>query len=316
VVFRERPPLTQFWEDRFRSWSKPASDTEAQKQARAERMVGQAVREYAPLQAHNIKVIAQGSYRNNTNVKQESDVDICVCCTDTFFFDFSLADYGKADAGIIDAAYSHAQFKNDVQTALTMKFGKPGVSRGDKAFDVHENTSRVDADVVAAFEYRLYKKRVFNALLAGYALEYVVPPGTKFYSDSGREVINWPEQHYSNGVAKNTRTGNRFKSIVRALKNLKYEMEEKGFAEAKPMCSYLVECLVYNISDYLFQGDSYSKNVRDCVAVSFTATKPEGDCQNWLEVNGMKYLFHSSQPWNREQVNDFTLAVWRYCGFS
>jgi hypothetical protein len=174
----------------------------------------------------------------------------------------------------------------------------------------------VDADVVAAFEYRLYKKRVFNTLLAGSGLEYVNPPGTKFYSDSGREVINWPEQHYSNGVAKNSRTGNRFKSIVRALKNLRFEMEEKGLPEAKPISSYLLECIVYNVPDHLFEGDSYSKNLRDSVAVCFTATKPDGDCHTWTEINGMKYLFHSSQPWTRGAVNDFTLAVWRYCGFS
>jgi len=203
-----------------------------------------------------------------------------------------------------------------VQAALEVKFGRQGVSRGDKAFDIHENTSRVDADVVAAFEYRLYKKRVFNALLGNYVIDHVIPPGTKFYADSGREVINWPEQHYSNGVAKNARTGSRFKAIARALKSLKYEMEEKGIAEAKPMASYLVECIVYNVPDYMFQGDSYSKNVRDCIAAIYAAVCPEGDCQNWLEINGIKYLFHPSQPWTREQTNDFTLAVWRYCGFS
>jgi len=53
-------------------------------------MVGQAVREYAPLRAHNINVITQGSYRNNTNVRQESDVDICICCADTFFMILAL----------------------------------------------------------------------------------------------------------------------------------------------------------------------------------------------------------------------------------
>lgn len=312
----ENSALSQFWEAKFQVWSKPASDTEAQKQARVARMIGEAVREYAPLRARDVKIIGQGSYRNNTNVRQESDVDICVCCADSFFYDFSFADYGKSDAGIVDATYLYAQFKNDVQAALEAKFGKRGVSRGDKAFDVHENTYRVDADVVAAFEYRLYRKRAFNALLGKYVVDYVTPAGTKFHSDSGREVVNWPEQQYSNGVAKNTRTGNRYKAIVRALKSLKYEMEEKGVAEAKPMVSYLVECMVYNVPDELFGGDSYSKNVRDCIATAFTATRPEGDCQNWLEVNGIKYLFHASQPWTREEANDFTLAVWRYCGFS
>src|SRR5712691_8151711 len=92
----------------------------------------------------------------------KSDVDICVCCMDTFFCDFTFADYGKAEANVVDTTYSYAQFKNDVQGALEKKFGKRGVSRGNKAFDVHENTYRVDADVVAAFARRLYRKRTFN----------------------------------------------------------------------------------------------------------------------------------------------------------
>ncbi|HUJ29948.1 MAG TPA: nucleotidyltransferase [Candidatus Acidoferrum sp.] len=308
--------MSALWEAKFRTWSKPASDTEAEKQANAERMIRAAVREYPPLGPHDIKIIPQGSYRNNTNVRQESDVDICVCCTDTFFYDLGLADYTKAEANIVDAAYSFAQFKTDVQNALETKFGKRGVSRGDKAFDVHENTYRVDADVVAAFEYRLYKKRTLNAFLGAYVSEYVTPPGTKFYSDGGREVVNWPEQQYANGVAKNDRTGNRFKSVVRALKSLKYEMEEKGVAEAKAIGSFLVECLVFNVPDNMFQGDSYFKNVRDCLAVCFAATSANGDSRGWLEVNGIKYLFHPSQPWTREQANEFTLAAWRYCGFS
>jgi hypothetical protein len=40
-----------------------------------------------------------------------------------------------------------------VQAALEAKFGKDGVTRGNKAFDVHPTGYRVDADVVTAFAY-------------------------------------------------------------------------------------------------------------------------------------------------------------------
>jgi len=308
--------LPQDWEDIFRRWSKPSSDTEAEKQANAERMIRAALGDCRALDLHEIKIIPQGSYRNNTNVRQESDVDICVCCMDQFFYDLSFADYGKTEANIIDSPYSYSQFKNDVQLALQRKFGTTGMSRGNKAFDIHENTYRVDADVVCAFAYRLYLKRTLNPLTGTYTLDYVLPPGTKFYSDTGSEVTNWPEQQYSNGVAKNTRTGNKFKSIVRAVKSLKYEMDEKGILAAKAIPSFLIECLIYNISDDIFKHDSYVKIVRDCIAICFTATRPEGACQKWMEVNGIKYLFHPAQTWTREQVNDFALAAWSYCGFS
>jgi hypothetical protein len=308
--------LSQLWEDKFRRWSKPPSLSEVAKQNNAERMVSEAMRESAALRSHKTSVIVQGSYRNRTNVPQDSDVDICVCCKDTFFYNFGSADYGQSEAGVIDATYSYTQFKNDVQAALETKFGTRGVRRGDKAFDLRENTYRVDSDVVAAFAYKWYRKRTFNALIGEFVPSYVTPEGTKFHSDSGLEVINWPEQQYSNGVAKNDRTGTRFKSIVRTLKNLRYDMAESGISESNCICSYLIESLIYNVPDFVLSGESYYQNVRDCIAMCYQATAPEGDCDKWFEPNGIKFLFHSSQPWTRQQVNEFTLAAWRYCGFA
>jgi hypothetical protein len=303
--------LTKDWESTFRRWSKPSSETEAEKQENAERMIRNAIREYLPLKAHQVSVFAQGSYRNNTNVRQDSDVDICVCCRDTFFFDFSFADYSKGEAGIVDASYSFATFKNEVQKALEQGFGLRGVTRGNKAIDVHENSYRVDADVFCAFEYRLYRKRSY----VGAPIGYVLPPGVKAFSDSGVEITNWPEQNYANGVAKNTGTSNRFKLIVRCMKNLRNEMAERGLESANPIASFLIECLIYNVPDVFFAGDSYSKNVRDCVAFLYNAMGATGNAGSWYEVNGIKYLFHSKQPWTREQVSDFLLQVWRYCEF-
>lgn len=273
-------------------------------------MIRDAIRGSLSLQPHQVSVFAQGSYRNNTNVRQDSDVDICVCCRDTFFFDLGFADYGKTDAGIVDSPYSFPMFKADVQKALEQKFSQRGVSRGNKALNVHENTYRVDADVFCAFEYRLYLARPNPAG----AVNYVLPPGVKAFSDTGVSITNWPEQNYSNGVAKNGRTGNRFKSIVRCLKNLRNEMVERGTEAAKPIASFLIESLAYNVPDALLTGDLYSKNVRDSIAFIYNAVTT-GHAGLWYEVNGIKYLFHSTQPWTREQVKDFAIQVWSYCEF-
>jgi hypothetical protein len=303
------------WEQTFRIWTKPSSDTEAEKQENAARMIGDAIGEYAPLKSHNIRIIPQGSYRNNTNVRHESDVDICVCCMDYFFSDFTFADYGKTEAQVVDATYTYAQFKNDVQKALETKFGKAGVHRGDKAFDVHQNTYRVDADVVCTFAHHRYQKRTFNPIFGIYLTSFIEPAGTEFYSDSGKQIINWPEQHYVNGVAKNKRTGLRFKSVVRAMKNLKFEMEGGNIGVAKPIASYLTECLLYNLSDALFIGDSYTDMVRNSIVGCYDATATAEACSSWCEVNELKYLFHPIQPWRREQVQEFLLAAWKYCEF-
>lgn len=300
------------WEQTFRNWSKPSSDSECEKQENAERMIGEAIRAYEPLKPRDIKIVPQGSYRNNTNVRQESDVDICVCCMDTFFTDYTFADYGESETRAVDSAYTYAQFKNEVQAALDAKFGTQGVKRGDKAFDVHANTYRVDADVVAALAYRLYTKKEYNFLSGGYWTPYLQPPGAKFIADSGKVIINWPEQHYANGVEKNKRTGGRFKFIVCAVKRLRFYLIEKEVKAADPVASYLIECLLYNVPDSVFGGDSYKDNVQNALLTCFSATKSEGNCAKWLEVNERKYLFNTTQPWTRQQAYDFVLAAWSY----
>jgi hypothetical protein len=305
-------PVAIDWEQTFRAWSKPSSEHESEKQENAERMVGDAIRLYQPLKTREIKIIAQGSYRNNTNVRQESDVDICVCCMNPFFADYAFADYTASEVGNVNADYTYAQFKNEVQGALEAKFGKVGIKRGNKAFDIHANAYRVDADVVPAFAYRMYLKQQFSYVGGNFLRPYLQPEGTKFISDSGGVVTNWPEQHYSNGVEKNKNTGGRFKLIVRAVKRLKFYLIDKKVGGADSIASYLIESLLYNVTDSVFGGDSYTENVKNALLTCFSATQTDAACAKWVEVNGIKFLFHATQPWTRQQAYDFVLAAWSY----
>src|SRR4051794_30290977 len=101
------------WEQTFKAWTAPSSDTEDQKRDHALQMILDAIRANAELSLHEVQVFPQGSYRNNTNVRVESDVDICVCARDTFFYNFDLAQgFTRADVGFADATYSYALFKN------------------------------------------------------------------------------------------------------------------------------------------------------------------------------------------------------------
>jgi hypothetical protein len=300
--------MARDWEQTFRDWSKPSSDTEQEKADNAERMIRDAIRESPALRGRNIEVLPQGSYRNNTNVRQESDVDICVCCSDSFFYDFSIAQgFTRQDVGFPDATYLYPQFKDEVEQAIVAKFGRPAVKRGNKAFDVHANTYRVDADVVACFEHRRYTTR------AGW--QFLRLLGTELRPDNGGRVINWPRQHYENGIVKNRTTGNRFKFMVRVLKRLRNEMDEKGVATAKPISSYLIECLVWNVPNSGFGHDRYSDDVRDVIAHTYTETTSDEKCKEWGEVNELKYLFRGVQPWTRDQANKFLYAAWNYIGF-
>jgi len=298
--------MSRDWEATFRTWSKPSSDTEDQKYQNAERMTRDAIREYAPLGGRRIEVFAQGSYRNNTNVRLDSDVDICVRLMDVFFSDFSTAKgFTKADAGIVDATYSYGQFKTDVEQALVAKFGRSSVKRGNKAFDIHENTYRVDADVVPCLEHRRYTRKSTSG-------EYQFLSGAEFWPDNGGRIINWPHQQYENGVSKNNATGNRFKFIVRGLKRLRNEMTDKGIAAAKPIPSYLIECLIWNAPNKSFGHTEYSIDVSNVLEYTINSTATDAGCSEWGEVNELKYLFRGHQPWTLQQAHEFLGTVWNY----
>lgn len=298
--------MTQEWEERFAIWARPPSQTSQQKAARAESVIQSAIEASNTLQLHRVSVFSQGSYRNRTNVRDDSDVDICVYCGETCFFDLpagkTAAEYGIS----IPARYPYPAFRNDVQTALHDYLGWSGVTRGNKAFDVHENTYRIDADAIPCVEYQWYPDD------GGCVV------GTAFFPDNARHFIhNFPEQNYENGVAKNNRTSRRFKAVVRVLKTLCYEMQSEGFAEAKRASSYLIECLAWNVADDLFMRDTLAESVGAVVADIWTKTVQKNFVyHDWYEINGIKYLFHGSQPWTYDQVNAFALVAWNYVGFA
>ena len=184
------------WEPVFQSWSRPASDSEEERYQRTERMIRAALESLEAFNGRSYTVFTQGSYRNNTNVRLESDVDIVVRSNDALFSDRAALPAGTTDAdlGLVDAPYRYAQFKNDVQAALVASFGANAVDRGNKAIRVRASSARVNADVVAAFEHRRYRSN----------RSYLT--GIEFRSDTGEQVINWPDQHYESGVSKNADT--------------------------------------------------------------------------------------------------------------
>lgn len=290
------------WETIFQNWAKPPSDTE---QTRCDNVLGvvrNAISSSPALDNRRTTVFAQGSYRNRTNVRTDSDVDVCVLCRDTFFFDLP-GGMTSEDFGIIPATYSYTKYKSDIEDALVSYLGRQAITRGNKAFDVHQNTYRVDADVVACFEYRRYSNN-------GSYLE-----GTSFETAKGIRVVNWPQQNYDNGVAKNEATSKRFKAVVRVLKKLRNEMDENGYSEAKVMPSYLIECLVWNVPNQGFGHYNITGDVRYAIVHLYNNTQDFEKCREWGEINELKYLFRTSQPWKREQVNDFLLAAWNHIGF-
>ena len=197
-----------------------------------------AIRSYTPLANRSISVFAQGSYRNRTNVRADSDVDICVLSRAAFFPDYGhVSGVTNQNQRFTDASYTFPDLKRDVEAALKAHFGAQAISRGDKAFDVKENTSRIAADVVPTFEGRLYYRDSYGGLQfhSGTVLQC---------AGSGTLIYNWPEQHFANGVTRHEQTQRQFKKKARCLKSLRCETGDGSYGNAKAMSSFLLESLI------------------------------------------------------------------------
>lgn len=92
-------------------------------------------------------------------------------------------------------------------------------------------------------------------------------------------------------------------------------MRGKGILAAEDASSFLIECLVWNAPNEAFKHETYTADVRYVLAYLWNQTRTDSDCSEWGEVNELKYLFRGSQPWTRQQANDFLQASWGYIGF-
>lgn len=92
-------------------------------------------------------------------------------------------------------------------------------------------------------------------------------------------------------------------------------MQENKIEIAKSIPSFLIECLVWNTPNPNFNFLTYKQIIRETLAHLYNSTTSDDKCSNWGEVNEIKYLFRSSQPWTRDQVNNFILSAWQYIGY-
>lgn len=295
-------------EETLVSWAQGPSKTESDRCDNAENAIRKAIAADNDLSELNITVFAQGSYMARTNIRQNSDVDICVRYNDAFFADYPQ---GKADAdfGNIDGKLPFSDYKDMVERALRNYFGAQTITRGNKAIDVHANTYRVDADVVPTFERRRYTGKQCTDGSDHYL------SGVAFFPDKGGLIENWPQHNYDNGVAKNAETRRNYKRVIRVIKRLRDRMQGDQIPEAHDVASFLIESLVWNAPVEAFQHDTYSADLRYVVADIWNRTCKDEDCSDWGEVNELKYLFRPSQPWSRQQANQFLQAAWNYVGF-
>lgn len=307
--------MVRDWEEQFRVWARPPGKPEQDKMDATESQIRAAVNASTDLAAHKIQVAPQGSYYNLTHVPRESDVDIRVVCRDAIYTDLTFVDARvstdpavraavRKRLGLSDSSYPYETFRDDVGKALVARFGPPpAVTPGDKAFNIRETRYHVDADVVAVLEHRRYRT------------DGTYDEGVEFVSRKGKRIVNWPDQQHRNGVTKNQATGERFKAMVRALKNLRIEMDDQKNASAADIPSFLIECLVYNVPDGRFGHRAYYDEMKEIMRFLFLNTRTDEACADWREESRLKWLFKGEKGWTRAKVNAFVLAAWHHVGF-
>lgn len=310
--------MNKDWHETLKIWAKPPSETEEAKGSHAADMIRKAIRSSTALANRNIDVYATGSYRNNTNTRLGGDIDVAVVLREFAFYEFPQGGPTALDLGIKTGTYTFGAFREEVAQALRQHFGADNVSSGPKAFNIRENTQRMDADVSTFFEHRRYTTEKSQDRQWLYYTGVEMRPT----NEPSRRVINWHQQHYEQGVARNDATRRRFKRITRILKRLRDEMKEKGSAEARAAAgaasSFLLECLTFNATDACFNRveGSYYEDVKAVMLELWRATRDDASCARFVEVSRMKPLFALGQPWTRPVAHEFLTRAWQHVGFT
>lgn len=254
----------QISDQQLTTWSQAPSPTEMQKIQRTRDIIETTLGKHLPIEqikkayqldSFKYEVFLQGSYANHTNVRFDSDVDIVMQLNTVFTPDKSrLDETQKALYALMhrDSLYKFKQFKTDIHTALVAEFGTHQVTWSNKCLNVLANASRVDADVVPCFQYRIYKRFI------SYTDQQFIE-GMRFFDTSNdSEVINFPKIHLENCESKNTDTSGKFKDVVRIFKNMRNNLIDHRILGDKVAPSYFIENFLYNCSSPCFDG-SYTE---------------------------------------------------------
>lgn len=270
-------------------------------------MVKEAINSHEIFETCAYSVYAKGSYRNNTNVRLDSDVDIVVELDECFIYEYTpkFTD-GNPKPAPYEGAWENVKWRNEVVRALQSKFGASDVNAdGNIAVNVKAiSGSRPSIDIVPSFKYHRYADNSARLQL--------VDVGSCVYPKLGEKVINWPQQQLDNGINKNAATGGRYKNYVRALKNAENKLAEMG--TIKPMPSYFMECLIYNVTNASLSHGNLDQGFKATLVELYKRLKNDAQ-DHMLEPNERKYLFHDTQKWEISDGIKLVETAWLHLGY-
>jgi len=263
--------------------------------------VQRAIANSRALSKGGVEVYLQGSYRNDTNVRRDSDVDVVVQSHHAFFSDRSALtpnDRAYLATSLPAAPYSWEAYRNDVLESLRSWFGGSSVEDRNKCVTVRITATGMTADVVPALDLRLYRTRQGS--------EFRYAEGMAFRDKrDGRLIANYPKIHYQNEVKKQQATQHTFKPMVRLVKNAKLLAVQRGLMRDELAPSYFVECLLYNVPNAAFMASSWAD--RTYAVLKWLQASDFGGCVCSNEV--LPLFGETPEQWRLENAKAFVAAL-------
>lgn len=278
------------------TWSRQPDSAKAQRTHEAIRAVLRGGR--SKIRDRDFTDFLQGSYRSDTNIRGDSDVDIVARLNETFRHETSLLGPFWAEqqkARFSPPTYSFEQFRVDTFETLHDAFGD-AVTLRNKCIEVAGRDGRLNADVVTCLEYRRYRE--FERYDSGITFR-------PLHED--RWIVNFPVQHYENGIAKQGSTHQRFKPMVRLMKNARNAQVDARRLADNVAPSYFLQCLIYNVPDHWFVPNL----VQTYYAVLKHLEGALNDPLSFISENGIVPLFgNTPEQWNVANARSTVAALW------
>lgn len=242
----------------------------------------------------SFNIYLQGSYRNSTNIRGDSDVDVVVEFTSIFYSnkdELSWQQLQEFNECYSDGKYSLNSFRDAVIKRLKYYYGDAYVKVGNNSIKILANSGRLDCDVICCAEYREY--RSFSKIATtNYA------KGIVFWTnETDEKVVNFPKIHFDNGSLKNQVCNSNYKSTIRIIKNMKTKLVNDGMIKSSLAPSYFIEGLMFNMPDSNFKNTSHYPRVLAVLNTFYNYS--DSQLEELVCQNKQRYLFgNTNQQWN------------------
>ncbi|MDL5363891.1 nucleotidyltransferase [Halalkalicoccus sp. NIPERK01] len=284
----------------FKNWSSPGADKGSKTAADKIQKILELDR--SPIDQSDFIVRRQGSYKNTTHTRDNSDVDVIAKLTSAWWRDLSELESDEVDRyhdNNSSTDYGYTDFRQDVWNWIQTKFDRNVISWNGKAIEISKESGRlpdIDVDLVPCIEYRYYTNYP----------EYGEPDcdeGMAFKSRYGSEkIINYPALHYENGCDMH----DNYKETVRIFKNARdYYNNHFDTLWTIGAHSYGIECLISNVPKRILKRSNRADRFYETLQFL-----DDADFSTFDQVSKMEPLFgDSNTQWNTDEADDLVTRL-------